>query len=183
MAGKREENEALDRALFVAILQAAYSGELAAAYAYRGHWRSLWRSRRAETKAGIRAIEAEEWHHRRQVGAILAELGEGPQRWREVLMGTIGRFFGTLCFVGGWFGPLYAAGRLEAANVGQYEQAARHAARCGLDRYLPQLAEMVAVEDRHERFFGDLVRDHPLLPLVAVVGGWRPPSVAPAVAD
>ncbi|WCO67582.1 ferritin-like domain-containing protein [Iamia majanohamensis] len=169
---------ATDRAFVVAVLQAAYSGELAAAHAYRGHWRSLWRSRRADARAEIRRIEAEEWHHRRMVGEILAELGHGPQRWREALMWSIGRFFGGLCFVGGWFGPVYAAGRLEAANVGQYEQAAHHAARAGLGRYVPQLEEMVATEARHERYFGSLIVHHPLLPVAARVLGWRPPPAA-----
>lgn len=170
---------AVDRAILVAILQAAYSGELAAAHAYRGHWRSLWRARRAGARAEIRRIEQEEWHHRRLVGEILAELGSGPQRWREALMWSTGRFFGSLCFVGGWFGPLYAAGRLEAANVGQYEQAAVHADRADLDRYLPRLAEMVATEDRHEQYFASLIVHHPLLPVASRVLGWRP---APASA-
>lgn len=168
------EEASLDRAFLVAVLRAAYSGELAAAHAYRGHWRSLWQSRRAGVRAEIRRIEEEEWHHRRLVGEMLTELGSGPQRWREVLMWSIGRFFGSLCFVGGWFGPLYAAGRLEAANVGQYEQAAVHAGRAGLDRYLPRLAEMVATEDRHEVYFGSLIAHHPLLPLASRVLGWRP---------
>ena len=169
------DDVALHRALFVAILRAAYSGELAAALAYRGHWRSLWRAHRSDVRAEIRRIEAEEWHHRREVGKVLAEMGSGPQRWREVAMWSVGRFFGSLCFVGGWFGPIYAAGRLEGANVGQYEQAAVHARRAGLDHYLPGLALMTATEDRHERWFGNLIAQHPLLPLTSRLLGWRPP--------
>lgn len=169
------DDVARDRALFVAVLQAAYSGELAAALAYRGHWRSLWRPHRSEARAEIRRIEAEEWHHRQEVGKVLAELGSGPQRWREVLMRSVGRFFGSLCFVGGWFGPIYAAGRLEGANVGQYEQAAVYARRAGLDHFLPGLAQMTATEDRHERWFGSLIAQHRLLPLASRLLGWRPP--------
>ncbi len=170
---------AADRASFVAILQAAHAGELAAALAYRGHWRSLRRAHRADARAEIRRIEIEEWHHRHMVGEILTELGSGPQRWREALMWSIGRFFGALCFVGGWFGPLYATGRLEAANVDQYEQAAVHASRAGLDGYLPRLAEMAGTEDRHERYFGGLIVDHRLLPLASRVLGWRPAPGSP----
>lgn len=183
MAPPSTSDADLDRALFVAVLQAAYSGELAAAHAYRGHWRSLWRAHRAEARAEIRRIEDEEWHHRRMVGEILADVGSGPQRWREALMWSVGRFFGSLCFVGGWFGPLYAAGRLEAANVGQYEQAAHHASRAGLDHYVPQLAEMVATEDRHERYFASLILDHPLLPISARLLGWRPPPADPTASS
>ena len=80
-------------------------------------------------------------------------------------MGAIGRFFGLLCFVGGHFGPMYAAGLLEAANVRQYEAAERSAAMLGLDVYVACLRAMVVEETRHEVFFGDQVRGHVLLPL------------------
>lgn len=89
-------------------------------------------------------------------------------------MGTIGRFFGALCIVGGRFGPMYAAGRLEAMNVGQYVDAAGHARAGGRAEMATVLDEMVAEEARHEAWFGDQVRGHPLLPLVAAVAGWRP---------
>ena len=42
----------------ICILQNAYSGEMAAAYAYRGHWRSLKKS--AVEREKIRQIEAKE---------------------------------------------------------------------------------------------------------------------------
>ena len=169
-----------DRAL-IAILTAAHAGELAAAYAYRGHWRSRWGSARWDDRREIQRIEAAEWHHRRQVRDLLTELGSGPSRGREVLMGAIGRFFGALCFVGGRFGPMYAAGRLEAMNVGQYVDAAGHARDGGRTAMAVLLDEMVAEEARHEAWFGDQVRGHVALPLVAAVGGWRPaaPSTAP----
>lgn len=162
-----------DRAL-IAILAAAHAGELAAAYAYRGHWRSRWGPARWDDRREIQRIEAAEWHHRRQVHDLLTELGSGPVRWRELLMGTIGRFFGALCIVGGRFGPMYAAGRLEAMNVGQYVDAAGHARAGGRAEMAAVLDEMVAEEARHEAWFGDQVRGHPLLPLVAAVAGWRP---------
>ncbi|MEZ5176957.1 MAG: hypothetical protein R2746_01385 [Acidimicrobiales bacterium] len=164
-----------DRAL-IAILAAAHAGELAAAYAYRGHWRSRWGAARWDDRREIQRIEAAEWHHRRLVHGLLAELGSGPVRWRELLMATIGRLFGALCFVGGRFGPMYAAGRLEAMNVGQYVDAAAHARAGGRAEMAELLDEMVAEEARHEEWFGDQVRGHPLLPLVAAVGGWRPPA-------
>jgi demethoxyubiquinone hydroxylase (CLK1/Coq7/Cat5 family) len=50
-------------------LQDAYSGELAAAHAYRGHCHSV---RDPQQRARIRQIEDEEWHHRRLVGGLLA---------------------------------------------------------------------------------------------------------------
>ena len=162
------------RAALVRGLQDAHAGELAAAYAYRGHWKSL--RRRPEARAEVRRIEAAEWHHRALVAAMLAELGGRPRRRRELLMGAVGRVFGGLCFVGGFFGPMYAAGRLEAMNVDQYDVAGRHAAALGHRAFAEQLEAMRDEEDRHERFFGDQVRGHPLLALTSALLGWRPPT-------
>ncbi|HVF20777.1 MAG TPA: demethoxyubiquinone hydroxylase family protein [Mycobacteriales bacterium] len=166
-------HEVAIRARLVRVLQDAHAGELAAAYAYQGHRKSL---RRPEERAELRRIEDAEWHHRALVGAMLAELGSGPRRRREQLMHVIGRFSGALCFVGGWFGPMYAAGRLEASNVGQYDVARSAVLSLGLTSYAEQLAEMTAEERRHEEWFGDRVRGHWLLPLASRVGGWRPPD-------
>ncbi|HEU5240253.1 MAG TPA: hypothetical protein VFU37_24170 [Pyrinomonadaceae bacterium] len=55
----------------IAILQLAYSGELAAAYAYRGHWHSL---RRKDERESVRNIENDEWRHRKFVGEMLKSL-------------------------------------------------------------------------------------------------------------
>lgn len=167
-----------ERAL-VAILQAAHAGELAAAYAYRGHWRSRMGERRRIERDEIRRIEEAEWHHRQLVAGLLDQFGSGPQRWREVLMGTIGRFFGALCFVGGRFMPMYAAGRLEAMNVDQYVQAGAHARAAGHEASGELLDAMVIEEARHEDWFSDQVRGHRALPLVAMVGRWSPADRPP----
>src|SRR5256885_17055436 len=106
------------RSQLVRVLQDAHAGELAAAYAYRAHWKSL--RRRPDARTEVRRIEGTEWHHRQLVADMLVVLGAGPRRPREMAMASIGRFFGLLCFVSGFFGPMYAAGRLEAMNVSQY---------------------------------------------------------------
>src|SRR5215213_7934895 len=111
------------RAQLIAILQLAYSGELAAAYAYRGHWHSV---SDPEERRQIKKIEDEEWHHRRQVGEMLASLDAGPNRVREVRATIIGRCLGLMCHLSGWFAPMYGAGRLESRNIVEYETAARH---------------------------------------------------------
>ena len=61
------------------ILQLAYSGELAAAYAYRGHWQS---ARKETERVRIHQIEDEEWHHRELVGGMLRELKAQPDSRR-----------------------------------------------------------------------------------------------------
>lgn len=165
-------DDATVRAALIRILQDAHAGELAAAYAYRGHWRSV---RQVAERTEIRRIEAAEWHHRAMVAGLLEELGARPRRRRELLMGTTGAFFGSLCFVGGWFGPMYAAGRLEAMNVMQYVSARDFAAQLGLSEAAGQLDEMCAEEDRHEQWFGDQIRGHWLLRPTSRVLGWSPP--------
>jgi hypothetical protein len=146
------------RRALVHVLQLAYSGERAAAYAYRGHWRA---SSDRQEAARIRQIEDEEWHHRLLVGDLLRRLGAAPKRWRELRALLIGRTLGLLCHVSGWFLPMYAAGRLESRNVAEYESAARHALGCGHGELLDCLLEMAEVEWEHERYFRAKVEGHP----------------------
>lgn len=141
----------------VAILRLAYSGELAAAWAYRGHWRSV--SDPGE-REHIRAIEEEERAHRARVGAMLAELGAEPSRFREAMMGTLGRVLGALCHVSGWLAPMYGAGRLESRNVHEYEVAARRALAGGRTEWVDELLEMAEREWDHEAWFRERVRAH-----------------------
>ena len=88
------------------LLRKAYSGELAAALAYRGHARSV---RDATQREAIRGIELDEWRHRLRVGEMLAELALRPSRAREVVFYCIGKLIALSCFLGGWFIPMYAS--------------------------------------------------------------------------
>jgi len=121
-------NAKTSRQLLIGILQLAYSGELAAAYAYQGHWKSV---RNIEEKNRIKTIEEEEWHHRKLVGEMLQLLGERPSSWKETKAVLIGRTAGLLCHLTGWLAPMYGAGKLESRNVREYEVAARYARDCG----------------------------------------------------
>ena len=153
----------------IAILQLAYSGERAAGYAYRGHWRSV---SDPEERVAIRTIEDEEWHHRRQVGEMLRDLGAGPNPWREVKTFLIGKTLGALCHVSGWLAPMYGAGRLESHNIGEYELAARLAVASGRADLVDCLLTMAEVEWEHERFFREQVAGHWLLRVLPM---WEPP--------
>lgn len=102
------------RRRLVSLLRRAHAGELAAALAYRGHWRSV---RDADERARIREIEEEELHHRRQVAEMLGALGVRPSRLGERRAALIGRTLGALCHVAGWLPPMYGAGRLESRNI------------------------------------------------------------------
>jgi hypothetical protein len=140
-------------------LQGAYSGELAAGFAYRGHWRSV--SDAAERER-IRMIEAEEWHHRELVGGMLRGLGARPNAIREVGMFCIGRFLGAMCHVSGWFLPMYGAGRLERHNIVEYEDAAVFARASGHEELVDCLLAMAEVEWEHESYFRERASGHRL---------------------
>ncbi|MEM7246357.1 MAG: hypothetical protein AAF533_13490 [Acidobacteriota bacterium] len=158
----------------VALLQLAYSGEQAAALAYRGHWRSV----RGEERERIRVIEEEEWHHRRQVGVMLHELGERADRGRERRTRWIGTVLGALCHVSGWLAPMYGAGQLESENIREYETAARLAHACGRHEWIDCLLTMAEIEHDHETYFREQVRTHALgrsLPL------WKTPPPREAI--
>lgn len=153
------EVAAANRAALVALLQLAYSGELAAAHAYRGHARSV---AEPEEHRRIAEIEREEWHHRELVGRMLAELGSGPSRTRELRAALIGRVLGVLCHLSGWLAPMYGAGRLESRNIREYEAAARLARGAGHVEWVDCLLTMAEVEWEHEHYFRTHVLAHRL---------------------
>jgi demethoxyubiquinone hydroxylase (CLK1/Coq7/Cat5 family) len=157
------------RDALVGILQNAYSGELAAAYAYRGHWKSL---KNADEIRSIQKIEDEEWRHRQKVGELLTALGAQPKKLKEIKMWLIGRSIGLLCHLIGWFLPMYFAGRLESQNIKEYADAAFHASELGLSEYGSELLVMSAVEKEHEIFFFTVVAGHRLLPFMRLFFHW-----------
>ena len=154
-----QREAAAEEASLVAILRLAFSGELAAAYAYRGHWKSV---PDGEDRRRIQQIEDEEWHHRRLVGEMLGTLGAIPRRATEAKAWCIGRGLGLLCRVCGWLAPMYGAGRLESRNVREYEAAARHAHASGHADWVDCLLTMAEVEWEHEAFFRARVLSHRL---------------------
>jgi demethoxyubiquinone hydroxylase (CLK1/Coq7/Cat5 family) len=159
------------RVQLIHILLMAYSGELAAAYAYRGHWKSV---KASDQIKGIQKIEDEEWRHRKAVGQMLKQLGRRPVLLREIKMGFIGRTIGFLCHITGWFFPMYFAGRLEHTNVKEYDTAAYHAGRLNLKKYQKELLKMAQTEQEHEDFFGRMVLNHHLLPITKSIFTWAP---------
>lgn len=157
----------------IQVLRRAYSGELAAALAYRGHWKSC---TRPEEITGIKQIEADEWVHRRGVGKMLTELGSGPSPFLELRCWLIGRSLGLGCHVAGWFWPMYFAGRLESGNTVEYLNAAAYARALGLLEFEQELLLMSAVEKRHEEFFLTMVSAHRWLAVAMRLFGWGAPT-------
>lgn len=144
----------------VTLLQMAYSGERAAAYAYLGHRTSLRRPQRAPDRDMLTTVLVEEIQHRRIVRTMLRSLGAAPDRRRERKMLLVGRTIGATCLIAGWFAPMYGAGRLESRNVVEYEIAARLAHRAGLDAMADQLLTLAEVEWDHELRFRQRAETH-----------------------
>ncbi len=158
-----------DRHELIRILQGAYSGELAAGLAYRGHWKSV---SRADERTAIQKIEREEAVHRQRVGEMLTGLGSAPGKLREARMWLIGRTIGLSCHALGRFLPMYFAGRLESGNVVEYKDAADRASALGLSEFEADLLVMARVEKEHELFFLSMVAGHRLLTLMQGIFGW-----------
>ncbi|HYM61607.1 MAG TPA: ferritin-like domain-containing protein [Thermoanaerobaculia bacterium] len=153
----------------IRLLQNAHAGELAAGWAYRGHANSV----RSDTeRARIREIEADEWHHRELVAGMLRQLGARPRPARELTLHCIGKTIAFLCHVGGWFMPMYGAGRLERHNIVEYEDAAIYAAASGHQEMIDCLLTMAEVEWEHERYFRERIVGHGLLRLFPL---WEAP--------
>lgn len=144
----------------IRILQNAHAGELAAAFAYRGHWKSV---RDTEQKARIQQIEEEEWDHRSRVRGWLKHLGAEPRPMREFVFRTIGRSLGVLCYFSGWFFPMYFAGRLESQNTEEYKDAAAFAKELNFEDCVSDLLHMSEKELEHEEYFRSVVAGHWLL--------------------
>lgn len=87
-------------------------------------------------------------------------------------MWCIGAVIATLCLVGGWFIPMYGAGKLERSNIAEYEVAARLALLAGRCEWADQLLTYAEVEWDHEQYFRAKAESHFLC---RVVGLWPPP--------
>ena len=157
------------RANLIRVLRSACSGELAAIHAYEGHWRSL---RPGAERERVKVIQEEERHHRQLVLQLLAQLGAQRSVKRDALFWCIGNAIGILCRIGGWFIPMYGAGKLERSNIVEYEDAARYAEASGRSEMIDCLLTMAEVEWEHEKFFRERVAGHWLLKLFPL---WDPP--------
>jgi hypothetical protein len=148
------------RSRLVRQLQLAHAGEKAAAIAYSGHWKSV---RDPQQRAAIQKIEAEEWDHRARLHRMLTALGARPAGLREAWMSVIGRVIWIICFVTGWFIPMYGAGKIERRNVHEYADAARFAKEAGHPELVDELLCMAEVEWEHEAYFRGLIAGHWML--------------------
>ena len=153
----------------ILLLQVACSGELGAARAYLGHRAAVRGAERGELSRILR----DEVRHRRCLKKMLRDLGSAPDARRERKMNRVGRLISAFCRVGGWFAPMYGAGKLESQNIREYEHAARLALAAGCEARVEELLVMAEVEWDHERFFREKASSHALW---RVSPGWTAPA-------
>ena len=171
---KADEQESAALRL-TAILQGAHAGELAASIAYWGHAHSV---RDPSERVEILVIRDQELEHRARVAEMLEELEAEPDPRRERWLRRIGTLISALCHVGGWFFPMYGAGRLESTNIREYEEAARFALAAGREEFVDSLLNMAEVEWDHEAYFREKIATHPLRFLIPV---WKKPPPRAAI--
>jgi len=153
----------------VRLLQRAYSGEKAAAFAYVGHAGSL---RDPEARVAVRQIENDEWIHRQNILALMRQYDIPVSRWYEVQLHLIGKVISLSCYVIGWFMPYFFAGKLESGNVCEYFVMMQYFHSLGIREHDDMLYEMGMKEKEHEVYFLSQIRNSRLLPLFEKIFGW-----------
>jgi rubrerythrin len=86
----------LDHPALVKLMQKAFSGERAAAFAYIGHAGSL---KSAEAKAAVKQIEDDERGHGENLRLIMQLYGVSPSKFYEAYFYVVGRVISTSCSV------------------------------------------------------------------------------------
>lgn len=152
---------ALTDPILVKLLQQAYSGEKAAAFAYQGHAGAV---SKAEEKAAIRQIEIDEWNHRAEVLKMMDLYQVPVSKWYELRDHIIGKTISVSCYLIGWFMPFYFAGNLESGNVCEYVRMKRLFNNLGITEHDEVLYEMSLKEKEHEVYFYEQIKNNKLLP-------------------
>jgi hypothetical protein len=159
----------LDHPPLVRLLQRAYSGEKAAAFAYIGHAASL---KNPDAKAAVKQIEADEWGHRGNVLAIMGKYDIPVSIYYEAKLHIIGRIISMSCHFIGWFMPYFFAGKLESGNVCEYFVMMRYFHSLGITEHDKVLYEMGMKEKEHEIYFLNQIRSSRLLPIFERIFSW-----------
>lgn len=133
----------------IKMLQNAHAGELAAYYAYKGHADSV----SDEIAREIFEIRREELEHIFFLKRELIKFGSYPNRYRDAIFTIIGKTVSALCYVTGFYLPMYVAGLMEHVGAVSYEEMAEEANRIGEHELAVELKLMALKELEHEIYF------------------------------
>ncbi len=159
----------LNHRQLINLLQAAYSAEMAAAFAYQGHAGSV--KDKAE-KTSIKQIEDDEWNHRKEVLEIMKQYEIPISAYYEIRFWIIGKVISFSCYVIGWFMPFYFAGSLESGNVCEYFRMKQYFNELGIKEHNLILYEMGIKEKEHEVYFLSKIQNSKYLPFFEKLFSW-----------
>ncbi len=151
------------------LLQAAYSAEKAAAFAYQGHASAV---KDQEEKIAIKQIEDDEWNHRKEVLEIMKQYDIPISTYYEIRFYVIGKIISISCYAIGWFMPFYFAGSLESGNVCEYFRMKQYFNGLGIREHDLILYEMGMKEKEHEVYFLSKIQNSKLLPFFEKLFSW-----------
>lgn len=131
-------------------LKKAHAGELAAYFAYEGHWKSV---ADHEEQMRLLSIQMDEMKHILTIRKFLRILETDSNAWLDFIYICIGRTIGALCFVSSWRSAMFGAGLMERFGATKYRELALLAAEH--DRFNMALVfqRMAKQEEEHERYF------------------------------
>ena len=125
-----------------------------------------------EEKAAVKQIENDEWEHRKNVLAIMAQYEIPVSRFYEIKFHLIGKIISASCYLIGWFMPYFFAGKLESGNVCEYFVMMHYFHSLGIKEHDRVLYEMGMKEKDHEVYFLEQINDSKLLPLFEEIFAW-----------
>lgn len=134
-------------------LQFAHAAEIAAFYAYDGHWRSV---SNPDQQDQIRKIQKEEAEHVRTIKAMLIQLKSEPNKKYDRIGIFVGKCIWHACFIFGWKSAMVIAGLMEKIGTRSYRDIAELADKEGQPEMSAKLLEMAKNEEEHEKYFNEV---------------------------
>lgn len=144
----------MPNAKLIKLLQQAYAIEIGAFEAYEGHWRSLYHP---QERGLIQTIQLEEKEHQEHLLEMLDHLGAEPSRFYNAILYYIGKTISFGCRFMGYRLAMWGAGVMEKMGGFCYKRLSRVAKEHGFEEMAETLREMQLAEERHEKFFEDVL--------------------------
>lgn len=139
-------------------LQFAHAAEIAAHYAYVGHWKSIPdHFVNLPVKIEIQKIALDEIKHVYALEVMLDMVGAKPSKVKDFIGLCVGKTIGFACHIFGWNIPMKIAALMEKIGTASYYEIADLAVKetGNMDIY-NQLLDMAANEEEHEKYFKEV---------------------------
>lgn len=138
-------------------LQFAHAAELAAYYAYEGHWKSIPdHFSDLHVKIQIKKIALDELRHVFTLAIMLEMVGSKPSKVKDFIGLCVGKTIGLACHIFGWNLPMKIAALMEKIGTASYYDLAEDAAKAGYHDMCMELIDMAINEEEHEKYFNEV---------------------------